>query len=327
MPRRHHDLFDRICAMDNLRAAYGRTAAGRRQTVSYLHFREESEVELAALHHELRTGIYHPQPYFHFTVCEPKVREVSALSFRDRVVQHALCGIVAPLFERTFYPRSYACQTGKGTHAGAAAVQHELRSAIRRDGDCYFLKTDFKGYFNNIDRARLWREIDRRIACRSTLALIERFTPRAGCGLPIGNLTSQLWANVYGHAFDRWLSAQSLRWHRYMDDVVILGGTDWRAMLALLHRLRAYVATELGLDLSRWMVAHWQRGINFLGYRIWPTHRLLRRSSVTRARRQLRRLDRAGDPAGRQRFLGAWLGHARHASTHNLLCNLNLAPS
>ncbi len=326
MGKRHRNLFSRIISMDNLREAYRLTSLGKRRSLGYLLFKEQAEPELARLAAELAAGTYRPGAPREFRVYEPKPRLISAMPFRDRIVQHALHSVVGPIFERTLMGRCYACRKGKGTHAGADAVQAELRAVIATHGTCHFLKTDFRAYFASIRRAALWQEIERKISCVGTLRLIEAFTPRTGTGLPIGNLTSQLWANVYGHVFDRWLVTQgALRWHRYMDDVVILG-TDAGTLRSLLHQAREFASATMGLDLSRWMVAHWQAGVNYLGYRIWPTHRLLRRSSVVSARRKLRAFARHGDDGARQRFLGAWLGHAQHASTHNLLQSLNIQP-
>ena len=326
MGKRHRNLFPQICAMDNLRDAYAKAARGRRSSAGCLQFKEEAEVNLAAIQQALLAGTYRPGPPRLFTVYEPKSRQISALQFPDRVVQHALHNIIGPIFDRVLMGRCYACRSGRGTHVGVRAVQAELRRTLREHGDAYFLKTDFRQYFAHIDLAVLWREIHRKIACADTLALCRVFTPTSGTGLPIGNLTSQLWANVYGHIFDRWLVNQGItRWHRYMDDVVIIAPC-WRPLAALLSQVQAFVRDTMQLTLSKWMVAHYERGVNFLGYRIWPTHKLLRRSSVTRARRRLRALRSPADASTRQSFLGAWLGHARHANTANLLRNLNLAP-
>lgn len=336
MGKRHKHLFERIVAMDNLRAAYELTARGKRDTFAYLEYKEHAEPRLAELHLALTAGTYAPAPPREFMVYEPKPRAISALSFADRVAQHALCRVIGPIFDRVLMGRCYACREGRGTHAGVRAVQAELRrlsggatscTSQAAAGDVYFLKTDFRQYFANIGRAPLWREIRRKISCVRTLALIERFTPRQGRGVPIGNLTSQLWANVYGHIFDRWLVAQgALHWHRYMDDVVILG-TCWRTLAGLLRRAEVFVREQMGLTFSKWMIAHCARGVNFLGYRIWPTHKLLRRSSVTRARRKLRHFTRTGDAAGRRNFLAAWRGHAQWADCANLLRSLNLNPA
>ena len=325
MGKRYRNLFASIIAPDNLREAYRRTSLGKRGTMGFLRFKEDAESRLYYLRDALGRGDYRPSAPREFMVFEPKPRAISALSFEDRVVQHALCLVIEPIFDATFLPRCYACRRGYGTHVGVRAVQAELRRQLK-GGDVYFLKTDFKSYFASIDRARLWQEIERKISDRRVLELIEIFTPRDGAGLPIGNLTSQLWANVYGGIFDRWLVAQgALQWHRYMDDVVILGGSDWRAMVELLHRVEKFAADEMQLRLSRWMVAHHSRGINFLGYRIWATHKLLRRSSVVRARRRLRVFERHGDAAGRARFLGSWMGHASWADSRNLLTSMGLS--
>lgn len=328
MGKRHKHLFERIVAMDNLREAYRLTARGKRGTYAYLEYKEHAEPRLAELHAALSAGTYTPEPPREFMVYEPKARSISALAFADRVAQHALCRVIGPIFDHVLMGRCYACRDGRGTHAGVRAVQAELRRLGQADNgpapEVYFLKTDFRQFFASIDRAALWREILRKISCPRTLALIERFTPRLGIGLPIGNLTSQLWANVYGHIFDRWLVTQrALHWHRYMDDVVVLG-TSWRALADLLRRAEIFVRETMGLAFSRWMVAHATRGVNFLGYRIWPTHKLLRRSSVTRARRTLRHFTRSADPDGRRNWLAAWSGHARWADSHNLLRSLHL---
>jgi hypothetical protein len=323
---RYKNLFPAIVADANLREAYRLTALGKRQTLGYLAYKEESEVRLADLRTALLAGTYRPAAPHEFWVYEPKARRISALPFADRVVQHALYRVIGPIFDRVLMGRCYACRVGLGTHHGVVAVQAELRRLVREHGpeQVYFLKTDFKQYFASIDRAILWHEIERKIACPRTLALIERFTPRTGAGLPIGNLTSQLWANVYGHIFDRWLVGQgALRWHRYMDDVVVLG-TDWRELAALLKRAEAFAREAMGLRLSHWMVAHHTRGINFLGYRIFARHKLLRPASVRRARRKLRHFTRQDDPVGRARFLSAWLGHAGWADSRNLQCSLGL---
>ncbi len=321
---RYRNLFASIIAPANLREAYRRTSLGKRGTLGFLRFKEDAEARLYYLAKALERGDYRPAPPREFLVFDPKPRAISALSFEDRVVQHALCLVIEPIFDATLMPRCYACRRGYGTHVGVRAVQAELRRQLEY-GDVYFLKTDFKAFFASIDRARLWREIERKISDRRTLELIEVFTPRAGTGLPIGNLTSQLWANVYGGVFDRWLVAQgALQWHRYMDDVVVLGGSDWRSMVSLLHQVEIFAEREMHLRLSRWMVAHHSRGINFLGYRIWSTHKLLRRSSVVRARRRLRVFDRHGDAEGRARFLGSWMGHASWADSHNLLASMGL---
>ena len=310
-----------ITADENLRRAYSQTARGKRFTFGYLEFKEHAEANILALQCEITAGTYRPGEYRRFMVSDPKPREITALPFRDRVAQHALVNVIEPIFERTFVSQSYACRAGRGTHAGAVRAQALMRR-LGKDGPVHYLKTDFAGYFRNINRERLHTMIRKRISCRATLDLIAAITPLDGRGLPIGSLTSQLWANVYGTAFDRFLLARGWRdFVRYMDDVVVFGlsATDLRALHA---EAETFAAVALGLRFSKWSVASVSRGLNFLGYRIWPTHKLLRRQSVVRAKRKIRRYTAAGNRKALQSFLASWRGHAQWADTHNLLTSL-----
>lgn len=123
MTKRHRNLIGRITTDDNLRIAYARTVRGRRLTYGALEFKEHAEVNLARLGAELADGSYRPDPTIQFTIYEPKPRLITALSFRDRVAQHALVAIVGPIFEATLLPRTFACREGLGTHAGVVKLQ------------------------------------------------------------------------------------------------------------------------------------------------------------------------------------------------------------
>jgi hypothetical protein len=328
MPKRHKDIFDRIISPENFQRAYELTCRGKRSSAGYLEFKQDAPALIAELREEVAAGTYLPGPLRTFWVTEPKPRQIDAMSFRDRVAQHALHDVIEPIFDAIFHGRSYACRRGRGTHRGVVAVQADLRHLIK-DGeqDVYFLKTDFRKYFHSIPLGRLWEAIERKIQCARTLALIEKFTPRLGVGLPIGNLTSQLWANLYGHLVDCWLIGAGARlWHRYMDDVVLMA--PGRKMLSWLmdvrQRMVDFCGEELGLTLSKWSIQHHERGINFLGYRIWPTHNLLRKSSVRRAKRTARAIRSRGDATAWQRWSASWAGHAKWADSHNLINHLNL---
>ncbi len=191
----------------------------------------------------------------------------------------------------------------------------------------YCLKTDFSKYFASIDRPRLHEIIRRKISCRRTLQLIETMTHPVGVGLPIGSLTSQLFANLYGGAVDRFIHFDlgEQHWHRYMDDIVILGH-DPERLRAVRCEIEQFASEYLRLRFSRWSVAPVTRGVNFLGYRIWPTHKLLRRRSVISAKRKIARFRASGDNEALEKFLAAWTGHAGWADVHNLFSSLNLKP-
>lgn len=320
MGKKYRNLIGRIADRDNLIHAYENAARGKRRSLGYLMFKEHLGANLSGLQAEILNGSYAPGEYRRFMVYEPKLREVAALPFYDRVAQHALCNIIEPIFDAGFVPQSYACRRGKGTHAGAIAVQAMMRRMMVA-GPVFVLKTDFSKYFASIDRAILHREIRRKISCRATLRMIEAITPSAGTGLPIGNLTSQLYANVFGSLFDRWLIARGhTRFVRYMDDVVVLAHA--KESLQMLRMGLAWFAEANGMRFSHWSIAPAGSGVNFLGYRIFPKHKLLRRRSVVSAKRKLAHLD--GER--RERFLSAWLGHAAHADTRNLLTKMGVAP-
>ena len=213
MPRKERDLFDAIAAFPALHAAALRAATGKRAKPGAAAFLANLEKDVLRLERELRSGRYTPGRYRTIEVFDPKHRVVSAAPFRDRAVQHALCAVVEPLFERGFIHDSYANRKGKGTH----------RAVARYERFRHVLRCDIHRYFPAIDHGLLKRDLRRRIACARTLALADRiidtsnpqepvclyypgddlFTPfERRRGLPIGNLTSQLFANLYLDGLD-----------------------------------------------------------------------------------------------------------------------------
>jgi hypothetical protein len=169
--------------------------------------------------------------------------------------------------------------------------------------------------------------IRRKISCPRTLALIAAMVPATGFGLPIGSLTSQIFANVYGGQVDRFIHTTlgAKHWTRYMDDVVVLHSNPYE-LRHWLEDIEVFSRQTMGLRLSRWNVSPVSAGINFCGYRIWPRHKLLRKDSVTRAKRKLANFAKHQDAEGLAKFKASWLGHAKHADTINLLNHLEITP-
>ncbi|RUM90691.1 MAG: Retron-type reverse transcriptase [Thiomicrospira sp.] len=320
MGRKHRNLIDNILSDENFRLAHQKASAGKRQSAGYLSFKEHDAANLADLISSIKNKSYQPGAPREFWVYEPKPRPITALPFRDRIVQHALVNVIMPIFESGMLPNSYACRKGKGSHKGAIATQAAMRKLDKSERPVFALKTDFSKYFYSIDRSVLWRQIRKKISCRHTLWLIEQFTPCSGDGLPIGNLTSQLWANVYGTLVDRFL-AQHLKvknFFRYMDDIVVLHNS--RAYLEIVREmLEWFCQYSLRLFFSKWSIQPIDRGVNFLGYRIWTTHKLLRRDSVKKAKRKIRRYKESGDRVALEQFSSSFLGHAKWADSSNLI--------
>lgn len=320
MGKKYRNLIEKIASMPNMYRAFEKAMRGKRYTAGCLQFKQHLAANLKMLSEAILDGSYRPSPPNIFFVHEPKKREISALPFSDRVAQHALCNVIEPIFDRTFLPNNYACRNGKGSHVAAVEAQ-----AAMRHGFTWWLKIDFSKYFANIDRVVLYGEIKRKISCRRTLDMIGSFLPTTGRGLPIGNLTSQIFANVYGHILDRHLTHTLgiKTWLRYMDDTVIFAHS--REYLAVLQqRLKLFSDVHMGLTFSKWSIGPTTQGLAWLGYRIWPTHKLLLRDSVIRAKRKIRRYIKHGETERLGMFLASWKGHAKWANSNNLLRNLGV---
>lgn len=315
MGKKHKNLFHKIYERDRLWEAYRRAASGKRNSNGYLIFKNYEAANIEHLIKKLKDQSYLPGEHREFFVYEPKPRKISALPFTDRVAQHSIFSVISPCFEPVFLPYSFACRDGKGTHAGAKHVQ----SILRKYSNLWVLKLDFKGYFYNVDREILWQEIDKKISCLKTKELLEKFHPRTGKGIPIGNLTSQLLANIYGHKADRFIAhdLRIKRWARYMDDIVIFGESR-RELEFYFSKLTKFANEEMNLKWSKWSIQPSSQGVNFLGYRIWATHKLIRKDSVKRAKKKIRQYRKNNQEEKMQRFLAAWLGHIKWANCKNL---------
>ena len=224
MGKRYKHLLEQISDIDNIRLAYKKAVkGGNRYTVSHLKFKENLEANLYLIQQQLKNEVYKHGEYHTFKVYEPKERVISSLPFKDRVVQHAINNIVEPIFEKGFYRTSYACRKNKGTHTGVKSVQASIRKTIK-NGAVYYLKMDFSKYFHSINIDILFKEVCRKISDKRVVALLRGFAGDLKTGIPIGNLLSQLFANIYGHIFDRFVKTKlrMKNYFRYMDDTVIV---------------------------------------------------------------------------------------------------------
>lgn len=322
------DLYPRIYDFDNIHLAYLKARRNKRYKQEVLRFSSRLEENLIDIQNHLIWKTYRPGRFKYFTIYEPKERLIAALPFRDRVVQHSLCNIIEPIFERSMIHDSYACRRGQGVLSGVLRTTRFLRDASRRWERVYCLKADITKFFPSIDHAILKRIIRRRIVCPDTLALIDTIidSPEINKGLPIGSLTSQLWANVYLNELDHFVK-ETLRiryYVRYMDDFLLFN-TDKSRLHALLNEIAAYLSDRLHLSLNgkTQIFPINPRCVDFLGYRIWADHRLLRKANVKRTRRKLKkyaRLYRKGQMSLERIWpsIASWIGHAKHADAWRL---------
>lgn len=165
-------LFDQIISFDNLYAAYKAAARGKHDRREVLRHDYHAEKILWRLQWELKNGRYRHGPYHHFVVVDPKARDVHAAPFTDRIVHHAVVRKIEPMFEKSFIFDSYACRSGKGSHAAALRLQHFLRSALNKNPQLYVLRADIRKYFACIDHATLQTLIARKIRDSEVLGLV-----------------------------------------------------------------------------------------------------------------------------------------------------------
>jgi retron-type reverse transcriptase len=340
--KRHGHLWDELTSFRNLLQAALKARRGKRRRANVATFEFHLERELHQLQDELRRQTYTPGPYRTFQITEPKPRLISAAPFRDRVVHHALCRVLEPIFEPGFIFDSYGCRKGKGTHAAVA----RFTQFIRRHR--YVLTCDVSKYFPSIDHQILEGLIARKVKDRAVLWLVNQiidhsnpqepvqewfggddlFSPlERRRGLPLGNQTSQFFANVYLDPLDHF-AKKTLRarcYLRYVDDFVLVSADKgWLAEAR--ERCREFLAgLRLRLHPRKAVIARAEDGTRLLGYRVFPEHRLLPRANVTRMKRRLLRMERAREEgrvtaAEEQGRIASWLGHAGHADTFGLCC-------
>ena len=299
MPKPAKRLWPRVLEWDNLLLAAKEASRGKRFRREVLDFNADLEFNLLELQARLASGLWHPGPYRMLEVLEPKRRLVHAPCFPDRVVHHALVQIIKPFFERRFISDSYACRVGKGTHAASDCMTRMLRSAYDQWGRVYVLKADISQYFYSIDHEILLRIIGRTIGDPDVLRLIRSLVTECGCisggrGLPLGALTSQLFANAYLDQLDHHVKDRLGVKHyvRYMDDFLIL--RPGKAELwELLAEIRDFLACELRLSLNpKTGIFPATHGVDFAGYRHWTTHCLPRKRNVRRASKKFQGLSR-----------------------------------
>ena len=271
----------KIADAENLRLAFWKAAKGKRGKADCLAFRERLDENLAALETELLSGNVPVGDYHYFKVLDPKERLICAATFRERVLHHALMNVCEPVLERAAVFDSYACRKGKGRLLAVERAQGYARTHR------WFLKMDIRKYFDSIHQATLRELLGRKFKDARLLGVFDRilasYQTTSGRGVPIGNLTSQHFANFYLAPLDRFLKETLKRgaYVRYMDDFVVWGenGAELRAVF---EQVRAFLAAELKLELKgNTAINRTAFGMDFLGYRLFPgTVRLARRSKV-----------------------------------------------
>lgn len=338
--RREGHLIERIASFENLLWAARRARLGKSHRPDVAAFHMDLERNLLGLRDALSTGTFQPAPHRVFSIRDPKPRVISAAPYRDRVAHHAICRYVAPVMERGLIYDCWANRVGFGTHGALDRCTHYAQRTR------YVLKCDVARYFPSMDRTLLKELLARSIKCRPTLDLLGRIIDGAAetCGppgvfpgdhlltplqrprgIPIGNLTSQLFGNVYLGGFDHWVKEQLHveGYVRFVDDFLLFSDDRRRLGDALAAVQARMAALRLELHPRKCQMAPTRCGVEFLGWQVFPDHRRLRRKTGLRFQRRLRDLmhgyrEGVYTQAEVRQSVRSWVGHLSHGDTWGL---------
>lgn len=291
----YRNLFDQIISPGNLFSAWESFKNDKRNKPDVMEFEWQLEENIFKLHRELKSKSYKHGPYFGFYVTDPKQRHIHKALVRDRVLHHAVFSVINLIFEETFISQSFSCRIGYGTHKGVAALENMARTIQRNSTrPCFVLKCDVRKFFDTVDHIILLSTLRKRIKDDDAMWLLEEIIESYASssstlferkGIPIGNLTSQLFANVYMNKFDQFVK-QILKvkhYARYTDDFVIVA-TERTYLEGILPDIGDFLSQKLALNLhpKKIGIHKFHRGVDFLGYVTFPHHRLVRTKTKRR---------------------------------------------
>ncbi len=323
-------MYSRLCSYKNLELAFRKARKRKSLKPCVIEFENNLEENLLQLRNELIFHTYRPKPLKTFILRDPKTRRISRADFRDRVVHHALCNIIEPIFEKSFIHDSYANRKGKGTLKAVQRFEFFKRKVSKNNTrNCFVLKADIMHYFNEVDRKVLVNILKNRINDKKIIWLIklilDNFDKKNGRGMPLGNLTSQFFANVYLNELDQFVKHElKARYYiRYVDDFIILHNN--RCVLQQykkrINRFLITLKLKMHQDKSKIMLL--RNGITFLGYRVFHCHKLLKKRNLIKFKRNFEeklKLCKSGELAAGEVIdsLQGWFGYAMWANTYNL---------
>jgi RNA-directed DNA polymerase len=282
--------------MDNLYQSFREFKRGKSRKYDIQLFERNLEDNLFRLHYELKSKLYRHDQYSSFFITDPKVRHIHKATVRDRIVHHAVYRILYPIFDKTFVFDSYSCRVGKGTHRAVNRLNLFIRRMSNNYSEpCFALKCDIRKFFASINHNVLMKLITERVKDIDTLWLAEEIIDSSSEGLPIGNLTSQLFANIYLNELDKFVkhSLKIKYYIRYCDDFIILDNDR-----GYLSEIESKI--QKNLDKNLYLAFHEDKvsiesiyhGIDLLGYIIFPYYRILRTKIKKRMLKRINKTNR-----------------------------------
>lgn len=329
MPKRVNNIFDEKLKFSNMLEAYERSRDKKRNRKEVIVFELDSVSNIMKILKALKAGTYQVSPYRQFTIYEPKKRLIEALPFKDRVVQQWYVEeFIKPIFIPKFIIDSYACINGRGVHSAVKKLNKYMYNFSQKQKDFYILKCDISKYFYNIRKETLYHIIERYIKDKQVLNLTKMliYHNNDPVGIPIGNYTSQYFANIYLNQLDHFIK-EKLRvkyYVRYMDDFVLLL-EDKEKCKEILIEITEFLTNELGLKLNKKTnYFKSKQGVRFCGYKVFDNRILLLNENKKKIKKKIKIWNKLYhenklDLKETALKLNSWIGHAKNADTYHLV--------
>lgn len=349
MAKQIKNIYKTLYSYENLYQAYLEARKGKRFRDEVLSFSYNLEENLMQISDELKNHTYKVGGYREFYVYEPKKRLIMALPFKDRVVQWAIYQLINPVFDKTYISDSFGCRVGKGTHRAVQRLYYWLKIVEKKEQKYYYLKLDISKYFYRVDHEILIDLLHKKIKDKELLMLLETIinydevpfglklfgnvdNPEDrihGKGMPIGNLTSQMFANLYLNELDQYCKRELGIKHyvRYMDDVIILSD-DKKKLHEYKNLIEDFIGKNLKLNLNnKTAIRPISQGIEFVGYRLWPTHIKIRKKTALKMRRRLKYVKKQFERKELtlekvNATVQSYMGILKHCNSYSLQCSI-----
>ena len=328
----YKNLWKQFCTFVNLESAYHKAAKGKLWHPNVIAFEEKWRYNLCTLLRNLKEHEYTPNPLKKFILRDPKTRVISVSDFRDRIIHHAIINTLQPIYEPLFIHDSYASRKGKGTLKALQRFDAFKRKVSKNNTrNCYVLKADIKHYFDTVDHEILINIIRKKIRDKNIVELIQKIldnhqSKESKKGMPLGNWTSQFFANIYLNELDQFIKKEiNVKCYiRYVDDFVILHHSK--------QKLENYKSTiqqflqknlRLEMHLNKCKIIPLNQGVNFLGFKVFYYHKTVLKRNLQKVSKRLGELmmeykDKLRDAQEVMRVIEGWNGYAKHGNTYNL---------
>ena len=327
----YKNVYNKLCSYKNLILAFKKTRKHKTLKTYVIEFEKNLKENLLTLQTELFLHSYKPKPLETFILRDPKTRKISKSDFRDRIVYHAICNIIEPIFDRSFIYDSYANRKDKGSIKALKRFDYFKRKVSRNNTrDAFILKADIKHYFEEVNHEILVKIIKKKIKDGNVIWLIKQIlnnfnSKTKGVGMPLGNLTSQFFANAYLNELDYFIKYKlKVKYYiRYVDDFVILHNNRF-LLECYKDNIKEFLNTvNLELHPNKSKIISLKKGINLLGFRVFYHYKLLNKRNIRKVKNNLSKLQYKLDGGNIDydkvyTIFEGWLAYSKHANTYKL---------